>query len=122
MTSVAAPRYWARRSAEGAKGCLWKVAQQRRRWLLRRSFLLSLLTSWLFASGSPNWIREEEPVDFRLSKPDCERPQGVVVRLRYSSFRSNATPRPPTWYNANASLRITPTTAALPSPRRRAFC
>ncbi len=45
----------------------------------------------------------------------------VVVRLRYNWWRSNLAPRPPTWYNANASLRITPITAGLPSPRRAAF-
>jgi len=30
MLSVAAPRYWARRSVAGAKAVHWKVAQQRR--------------------------------------------------------------------------------------------
>src|SRR5260370_650805 len=39
MFSVAAPRYWARRSVTGAKGRLWKSPRQRRCWPLGRSSL-----------------------------------------------------------------------------------
>ena len=37
-------------------------------------------------------------------------------------LRSKGSPRPPTRYNASASLRITPTNAGLAAPRRCAFC
>ena len=104
MFSVAAPRYSPWRSVMGAKA---RFRRWHNRGVARRRVDALLLARVLSYFTHVNRTHAYAG--------------GADITLRYNAFRSNTSPRPPTRYNANASFRITPTNAGLPSPRRAAF-